>query len=780
VRISSRDAADMKDLAARIREHDSVRAVLYDPMGKTLVVRYDTRRGAARLLRGALSDRMSAARPANTTTQVLRLTVDHELEGRMRVRLGDVAPGTLERFAAFVGSIEGVQRAAASPATGSVLVLFDPKVTSSKALLDAVAGVPPSAWPAAESRAAASHVEWAKVALTTAALASALTPLAPALTLSAVAASALPPFRRAFTALREGRVNVDVMDATAITVCLVRAEPVTAAIITTLLALGDLILDRTQARARRAISQLMRFDDGDAYVLDEPYTAAGARPRRVHPRELRPGHHIVIYPGSRIPADGVIVDGSVAVDEKALTGESVLRERFVGDRVMAASVAVHGQATAVIERAGGDTVAARIVRILEGTAAKPMTLQRNAERSADRLVLPTFGIAGAAWAISGQVDRLASVLITDFGTGVRVAVPTAALTAMTLAAREGVLVKGATFLERLSEVDTIVFDKTGTLTEGVPEVVAVRPLPGGTLGAIEIAALAAGAESNQSHPIADALRRHAAAVEAPVWHPVQGTEVYRIGLGLEAKVNGRHVRVGNARMMRSAGMDTTAGETAQTELARQGASSVLLSVDGRLEAAIGYADAPRPESQDVVIRLRQGGRRRVLLLSGDARAPVEAIAERVGIDEAIAEVLPEDKAEVVRRLKAQGRKVAMVGDGINDAPALALADVGISLQGGTEVALETADVVLLEGGLRRLPTVFGLADEAMTRVRQVLGLVLVPNAAAIGAGALGLMSPVTAAVINNGSTILAAAHAVAPLLRPNRSIRRSSHDSPNK
>jgi len=192
---------------------------------------------------------------------------------------------------------------------------------------------------------------------------------------------------------------------------------------------------------------------------------------------------------------------------------------------------------------------------------------------------------------------------------------------------------------------------------------------------------------------------------------------------------------------------------------------VLLAVEGELIAVIGYADAPRPESAGVVAELKAGGRRRVLLLSGDARAPVEAIARTVGIDEAIAEVLPEDKANVVRRLKAEGRKVAMVGDGINDAPALAVADVGISLHGGTEVALETADVVLLEGGLERLPAVFGVADGAMNRVKEVLQLVLVPNAAAIAAGALGFISPAIAAIINNGSTIVAAGHAVFPLLR---------------
>jgi Cu2+-exporting ATPase len=187
-----------------------------------------------------------------------------------------------------------------------------------------------------------------------------------------------------------------------------------------------------------------------------------------------------------------------------------------------------------------------------------------------------------------------------------------------------------------------------------------------------------------------------------------------------------------------------------------------------LAAVIAYADAPRPESRAVVARLRAAGRRRVLLLSGDSRAPVEAIARHVGIDEAIGDVLPENKADVVRRLKAEGRKVAMVGDGINDAPALAVADIGISLHGGTEVALETADVVLLEGGLARLPVVFDVADEAMARVKQVLGVVLVPNALAIAAGAFGLINPVMAAVINNGSTIAAAGHAVAPLLRRGR------------
>jgi Cu2+-exporting ATPase len=758
--------ADVRALAEFIGRHDGVAAVLHDAPRGTIVVRYDERRGAGRFLQGALLDRLRATREARVAEgKRLAIAVAHELPGRVRLRVSGAPAGAIERLAAFVASFPGVERARASPGTGSLLVLFDPAVTGTSGILTRIAEAPPVAWPAAAAPSKPPYVEWVKAGFNATVLAGAVAGLVPMpIMLGAVAVAAVPPFRRAFRSLAQGRLNVDVMDATAITVCLARSEPITASVITTLLAVGDLILDRTHARARGAISRLMQLDDGEAFLLDGPNAST---PRRVHPRELRAGQRIVVYPGARVPADGIVVGGSISVDEKALTGESVPRDRCEGDRVLAASVAVHGQAIVEVERAGPNTVAARIVQILEGAGSKPMTLQRNAERYADRLVLPTFGAAGAAWALSGVIDRLTSVLITDFGTGVRVAVPTAALAAMTIAARAGVLVKGATFLERLSETDTIVFDKTGTLTLGVPEVTTVARTSE-RWSEMEVAAFASAAESQQSHPIADAIRRHAEHIAAPRWEADLGSEAYRIGLGLQARVRGRRVWVGNARMMRGAGIDATPGRRAQDELAARGESSVLVAVDGELAGVIGYADAARPESREVVSRLRAGGRRRVMLLSGDTRAPVEAIARHVGIDEAIAEVLPENKADVVRRLKAEGRKVAMVGDGINDAPALAVADIGISLHGGTEVALETADVVLLEGGLARLPAVFDVADEAMARVKQVLGVVLVPNALAIAAGALGFINPVMAAVVNNGSTVAAAGHAVMPLFRGRR------------
>ena len=760
--------AHVNELTRFIEQHPGVEGVVHEPDSGRIVVRYDERNGTKRLLQGALLDRLNALAPRPIRLRPVVVTVMHESPGRVRLKVNSGAH-LVERLRSFVAELTGVERANTSPATQTVLVSFDPKLTSRKQILEAIEHAPPRDWPDANPEPRDSpYFEWVKAGFSTSVLVGSITGLVPVpVMLGAVAITAIPPVRRAAASLAAGHVNVDVMDAVAIAVCMLRADPLTASVITTLLSVGDLILDRTRARARTAISRLMKLDDGEAFVIDK--IGPGERTvRRIHPRELKPGLWIVIYPGARVPADGVIVEGSLSVDEKALTGESVPRDRHIGERVMAASVAVHGQAVVEVERAGSDTVAARIVQILQGAGQKPMTLQRNAERYADRLVLPTFGAAAAAWALSGIVDRLTSVLITDFGTGVRVAVPTAALTAMTVAARAGVLVKGATFLERLSEADTIIFDKTGTLTLGVPEVTEVIAL--GDVSPIDLSAYAAAAEGNQSHPIADALRRHAESLGTPRWQPDSESEAYKIGLGLEARVRGKRIHIGNPRMMRETGIDPEAAELPRAQLAARGSSSVLIAIDGKLAGVIGYADAPREESARVVAALKANGRRRVVLLSGDARAPVDAIAKLVGVDEAISDVLPEDKAEVVRRLKREGKKVAMVGDGINDAPALAVADVGISLHGGTDVALETADVVLLEGGLERLPVVFDIADQTMKRVKQVLGVILIPNAIAIAAGAFGLINPMVAAVINNGSTVGAAAHAVAPLLR--RSTRR--------
>jgi Cu2+-exporting ATPase len=687
------------------------------------------------------------------------ITVVHALPGRIRLRLDEASTHLAPALAAYLRGQSGVVQSTGDPDSGSVVVRFDPAATSAESLVALARTSPSTSWPE-EKEDGDGATPWKLVAVNTAVLAAALTQaLEPPLLLAAVAATALPSARRAATALAERRLTVDVLDLAAIVTSLATGRFATASFMTWLLGVGDLLLDHTGDRARAAIGSLMRLDVSDAWRLED------GQPQRVSARAVAVGDRIVVYPGERVAADGVVIEGEASVDEKALTGESAPRLRVPGDRVLAATVVVDGRIVLDVDRIGTDTAAARIVSILQGAGSKPMVLQRNVEAVANRLVGPTIALGLAAAALTGQVDRMTSVLITDFGTGIRIAAPTAALSAMTLAAREAVLVKGAQYLERLARADTIVFDKTGTLTLGEPAVVDVTAL--GDLGVCEALALAAAAEAHQHHPVAVAIRVHAETLGVLRTCSVRD-ERYAIGTGLSATVDGRAVLVGRGQFLAQCGVDVTRGEAARARHRELGASTLFVAVDGELQAAIACADTPRPESVDVIEALRAGGRRQVLLMSGDTRRTVEAMGARLGVDRVLAELLPEDKAEQVKALQRGGHVVAMVGDGINDAPALALADVGISLRGGTDVALETADVVLLEGGLRRLPRAFAIADDAMGSVRHGLFTVLAPNAVAIVLGALGLMPPALAAAINNGSTIVASMIGVAPLLVASR------------
>ena len=695
--------------------------------------------------------------------------IAHALDGRARFRIAHASVEEVLRLAALLGEQPGVSRANASPASQSVLVSFDREVTSADVLLRVALAHATSTWPAAP--AVPKKTGLAHAAMNSLVLGATLSGLVPLpLMAAAVSLTALPSARRALRAARERRLSVDVLDLAAIGISLGTGQPTTAAFITWLLGVGDVVLEQTQDRARGAISKLMRLDADHAFRVRTAGAGGGEESvEKVPASKLAKGDLIVIDAGGSVAADGIVVRGIASVDEKALTGESTPRDRHRGDRVLAATVVLEGQIVVEVERVGRDTTAAKIVQILEGAGAKPMTLQRDTERTADRLVLPTIGLASGAALFAQQLDRMTSVLITDFGTGIRIVVPTAALTAMTLAAREGVLVKGAQYLERMAKADVVVFDKTGTLTSGTPQVIEVVAVSG--LRAEEALLLAAAAEGRQAHPIAEAIRAHAASLQLDVPPAELGSEVYTIGLGLSANVTGRHVLVGGARLMRRHEVDVAAGDEVLRRHRERGASSIYVAVSGALVAVIAYRDEPRPESAAVVRALQAGGRRQIVLMSGDAQASVEAVARAVSVDRCHAEMLPEDKAARVRELQSQGKTVAMVGDGINDAPALAVADVGISLHGGTDVALETADVVLLEAGLARLPAAFQMADDAMRRVRLGLGYVLVPNAVAIVLGAVGLLAPGGAALINNGSTVVASLAAVSPLFRGRRRRR---------
>jgi Cu2+-exporting ATPase len=726
---------------------------------------------AGRFIR-SLRDKIHTLNRANP--EPFDITPVHSLRGRVRLQVTGIKERDLATLTMLAGGLPGVIRTKHLSGGRTTLVVYDPDKVSEGLIRATLLKSDPAEW--ARDWHEPTPIRWGGALACTGVLLMCLTGAVsfPWLVVGVVQNS-LRPLGRSIAALRKGQVSVDFLDVAATFAALATRRPITASFVIWMVGVGDLLLDISANNARSALSMLMRRKDQEALrVLPD-----GAI-ETVPVAHLQVGDHFMIHTGHGILADGRVVSGLAEVDEKALTGESHLLSKKQGDPVFASTVVAEGHLIVEVERSGKNTEAAKIERILNTVGSKPLTLQRDALDFASRLVLPTFGVAWLAAALSADVSRAVCVLITDFGTGFRIAVPTTALTAMTLAAREGVLVKGAQYLERLAKTDVIIFDKTGTLTSGVPEVVEVVTARG--VKESTLMKLCASVEARHDHPVARALKSYAKAHGIRLVEPEPGSEEYTVGLGLSARAEGRRVRVGRAMWMESQRLKIR--PSFKRHLARfekDTRSSLCVAVDDEVVGVVAYSDGTRPESAAIVRRLRDNGRRQVVLLSGDSPEVAENLARAVGIDKAVGGLLPEQKADYVRKLRAAGRVVAMVGDGINDAPALAAADVGISIAGSTDVALETADVVLLDGGLARLEKAFLVSERAMSSVRQNLGIIIVPNAIAIALGALGLIAPPMAAIINNGATLLAVLVGTTPLLwtparYPRRGVRNSESD----
>jgi Cu2+-exporting ATPase len=572
-----------------------------------------------------------------------------------------------------------------------------------------------------------------------------------------IAWNGMRPLRRSLQSLSEGKISIDLLDVAATCAALATGRPITATFVLWMVGIGDLLLDISANIARGAMAPLVKQAEQEALRVFADDTT-----QRVPVHVLKRGDRIKVATGHAIVADGKVVSGSAEVDQKALTGESDLVAKNEGDPVFASTVVAEGQIVVEVESSGKNTEAAKIASVLETIGSKPTTLQRDALDFASRLVLPTFGVAGLAALWARDINRGVCILITDFGTGIRIAVPTSAMTAVALAARDGVLVKGAQYLERLSKTDVVIFDKTGTLTSGVPEVVEVVTKNG--FKESDLIELCASAEAKYEHPVAKALTNYAKLKNISLTDPEPGSEDYVVGQGCSAKVKGQRVYVGRASWLESQNFKIKPIKKDLDRLKLNQISTLCVAVDDEVVGLVGYSDGTRPESAKMVDKLRAHGKRRVVLLSGDNAEIVKKVGREVGIDDAVGGLLPQQKADYVKNMQAEGHIVAMVGDGINDVPALGAADVGISIAGSTTMAIETADVILLEGGLAKLERAFSVSEQAMERVRQNLRIIIVPNAIAIVLGALGLINPPVAALINNGTTIFAVAAGIAPLL----------------
>jgi Cu2+-exporting ATPase len=477
----------------------------------------------------------------------------------------------------------------------------------------------------------------------------------------------------------------------------------------------------------------------------------GTEPR-IALAEVAIGARAVVYAGETVPVDGIVVAGTGSLDNQTWTGEPMPHDIATGETVLAGSSLSDGRLVIQITAKGDQTRAGRLATALEDAIAADTNVADLARRIADRFVAPVLLSGAAVFGLTGDLTRLISILIMDFGTGVRISIPTTVLTTMVSGARQGVLFKNGRSIEQLAIVDSVVFDKTGTLTAGKPSVRELLPEPGVDMN--EVLRLAAAAEGHLPHPIARAIRGEARrrGLDLPQPDDVR----YQRGGGVVATVGCRRIVVGDRRLLQTYSIDLPEPKSTDS-------STALVAVDGRLALRIKLHDRLKDNTRPVIDELRGAGVRRLWLATGDHPAAAASVARQLGLDGFHAGLMPEDKVALVRRERATGRVVAVVGDGINDAAALAEANVGISVHRGADMVRETADIVLLGEDLAGLVAARRLSQAAMGIVRQNIALVAAPNSIGLGLAMFGRLPPLGATLLNNGSTMLGAANALRPL-----------------
>ena len=492
----------------------------------------------------------------------------------------------------------------------------------------------------------------------------------------------------------------------------------TAAVIVTLILLGKSLEAVSKGRMGEAIKKLMGLAPKTAIIMQD------GEEKEIPIDEVEIGDLVVVKPGAKIPVDGRVADGHTAIDESMLTGESLPVDKKAGDPVYAASLNTTGTIRFTAEKVGADTALAQIIKLVEDAQGSKAPIARLADTVSGYFVPVVCAIAlaaGISWFFGTGGDLkfaltiFISVLVIACPCALGLATPTAIMVATGKGAENGILIKSGEALETAHKLNTIVLDKTGTITLGQPRVTDV--LAAGPASPDELLRLAASAEKNSEHPlsqavVAEALERGLALLKADSFNSVTG-------LGIEAVIEGRAVLLGNRRLMDGRAVSVSGLEEAGDRLAAEGKTPMYVARDGRLAGIVAVADPVKPSSRAAIESLRKMGLE-VVMITGDNKRTAAAVARQVGIDRLLAEVLPGDKSAEVGKLQSEGRKVAMVGDGINDAPALARADIGIAIGSGTDVALESADIVLMRSDLRDVPTAIALSKRTMRNIRQNL------------------------------------------------------------
>lgn len=558
--------------------------------------------------------------------------------------------------------------------------------------------------------------------------------------------------------LLQRKIEVPVLDATAITVSLITKDFSTASSIMFLLGIGELLEEWTHKKSVDDLARSMSLNVSKVWLKTPENQEI-----LVESSKIEKGDKVVVHMGNVIPFDGEVLDGDAMVNQASLTGESVPVQRTVGNTVFAGTVVEEGEITIRVKEVEGNNRFDQIVTMIEESEKLKSELEGKAEHYADKLVPWTLGATGLTYLLTRNVTKAMSILMVDFCCALKLAMPISVLSAIREASLYNVTVKGGKFLEAVAEADTIVFDKTGTLTKAHPTVVDVVNF-NDEYSSDDMLRVAACLEEHFPHSMAKAVVD--AASKKGLSHEEMHTKVeYIVAHGIATSINGKRTVIGSYHFVfEDEKCVVPAGKKPLFESLPLYYSHLYLAIEGKLSAVICIEDPLRDEAAAVVTSLKKAGISKVVMMTGDSERTASVIAKKVGVDEYYAEVLPEDKAAFVEREKAKGRKVIMIGDGINDSPALSAANVGIAISDGAEIAREIADITVGSDDLYQIVTLKYISNALMKRIKSNYRKIVGFNSGLIALGVAGVLPPTTTALLHNGSTILISVNSMKNLL----------------
>lgn len=565
-------------------------------------------------------------------------------------------------------------------------------------------------------------------------------------------ALAMPVLKNGINSLvKNKRPNADTLSSSAIISSILLGKESAALTIMFLEEVSELLTVYTMEKTRGAIKDMLSV--GESYVWKE---ISEDNVKRVPIEEIQKDDIIVVQTGEKISVDGKIIKGEALIDQSSITGEYMPLKKAEGETVYAGTIVKNGNISILAEKVGDDRTVSRIIKLVEDANFNKADIQNYADTFSAQLIPLNFILAGIVYASTRSITKAMSMLVIDYSCGIRLSTAVAFSAAINTAAKNGILVKGSNFIEELSKAETVIFDKTGTITEGKPKVQSIEVFDN-SMSENEMIGLAGAAEEQSSHPLATAIMTEIKdrGIEIPKHSKIKtvvsrGVET-KVGKGKEAKV----IRVGSKKYMLENNVNLTAAIDAERGIISRGEIGLYISQDDKIIGLIGVSDPPRENIKKAINRLRNYGVDDIVLLTGDLRQQAETIASRMSIDRYESELLPEDKAKNILKFQSKGSNVIMIGDGVNDAPALSYANVGVALGSTrTDVAMEAADITITQDNPLLVPGIIGLSKNTVKTIKENFAMVIGLNTFALVLGATGILAPIYASVLHNSTTIL--------------------------